>query len=191
MNVARLALFASGSGTNVENIIKYFGTNEALSVSLVLSNKKDAFVIERAKKFGVESVVFNRNDLSNSLIIDNILARKNIDIIILAGFLLKMPERILRKFPSRVINIHPALLPKYGGLGMYGMNVHKAVIEGGERESGITIHLVDEEYDRGKTLFQALCTIDKNDTPDTLAEKIHRLEQLYFPLVIEGYIRSL
>lgn len=190
MNVARIAVFASGSGTNAENIIKHFGTEGDIRVVLVLSNKKDAFVLERARKFGVESVVFTRDDLSNSLIIDNILAEKNIDFIILAGFLLKIPERILRKYPSRVINIHPALLPRFGGKGMYGMNVHRAVIEAGETESGITVHLIDEEYDRGRTLFQALCPVSGEETPESLAASVHTLEQLYFPLVIEGYIRS-
>jgi phosphoribosylglycinamide formyltransferase-1 len=190
MTPVRIAIFASGSGTNAENIISYFGSGGNLSVALVLSNKKDAFVLERAAKLGIESVIFSYDELLNSLTVDNILAEKNINLIILAGFLLKIPLRILQKYPERIINIHPALLPKFGGKGMYGMNVHKAVIDAGEKESGITVHVVDEEYDRGKNLFQATCPVSENDTPSSLADKIHTLEMRYFPLVIEGYIRA-
>jgi len=190
MKLARIAIFASGSGTNAENIIEHFGKEGNISVVLLLSNKKDAYVLERVKKFGTDSVVFTNNELQNSDLIDNILSSKKIDYLILAGFLLKMPERIVDKYEGRIINIHPALLPKFGGKGMFGNNVHKAVIEAGEKRSGVTIHLVDKDYDRGTILFQAECDISLNESSDSLAEKIHRLEQLYFPLIIEGYIKS-
>ncbi len=190
MKLARIAIFASGSGTNAENIIEHFGKDGNISVVLLLSNKKDAYVLERVKKFGTDSVVFSNNELQNSNLIDNILSSKKVDYLILAGFLLKMPERIVDNYKGRIINIHPALLPKFGGKGMYGNNVHKAVIEAGEKRSGITIHLVDKDYDRGTILFQAECDLSVNENCDSLAEKIHRLEQLYFPLIVEGYIKS-
>ena len=190
MKLARIAIFASGSGTNAENNIEHFGKDGNISVVLLLSNKKDAYVLERVKKFGTDSVVFSNNELQNSNLIDNILSSKKVDYLILAGFLLKMPERIVDNYKGRIINIHPALLPKFGGKGMYGNNVHKAVIEAGEKRSGITIHLVDKDYDRGTILFQAECDLSVNENCDSLAEKIHRLEQLYFPLIVEGYIKS-
>ncbi len=190
MKLARIAIFASGSGTNAENIIEHFGKEGNISVVLLLSNKKDAYVLERVKKFGTESVVFSNNELQNSDLIDNILSSKKVDYLILAGFLLKIPERIVDKYEGRIINIHPALLPKFGGKGMYGKNVHNTVIEAGEKRSGITIHLVDRDYDRGTILFQAECDLSHNESSDSLAEKIHRLEQIYFPLIIEGYIKS-
>jgi phosphoribosylglycinamide formyltransferase-1 len=190
MSLIKIAIFASGSGTNAENIINYFKESKLVKVGLVLSNKNNAYVLERASKLNVNYSVFSANELVTTSIIDEILQQQNIDIIVLAGFLLKIPKRLLEKYPSKIINIHPALLPNYGGKGMYGMNVHNAVIEAGEKESGITIHLVDEIYDNGKILFQAKCPISQTDTPDDLAAKIHSLEQLHFPRVIEEYITN-
>ncbi|MFA6334638.1 MAG: phosphoribosylglycinamide formyltransferase [Bacteroidales bacterium] len=190
MSIVKIAIFASGSGTNAENIIKYFYGSTLCKVELVLSNKNNAFVLERAKKLGVDTFVFSVNQLNEFTLVDELLEARRIDFIVLAGFLLKIPQRILEKYPSRIINIHPALLPSYGGKGMYGMKVHQAVIEAGEPESGITIHLVDENYDNGKVLFQARCSISNGDTAEDLANKIHLLEQAHFPRVIEEYITT-
>ncbi len=188
MSFIKLAIFASGSGTNAENIIKHFSNNPTFKVSLILSNKKNAYVLERAKQFKIPFEIFDRDQLENSTFVDDILTSYKINYIILAGFLLKIPDRLLNKYPKKIINIHPALLPKYGGKGMHGMNVHAAVINNGEIESGITIHLVNNEYDKGTIIFQAKCNVEKEDTPETLATKIHQLEQQYFPKVIEQYI---
>jgi len=188
MSCIKIAIFASGSGTNAENIIKYFGDKSLCEVSLVLCNKKDAYVLERARQLNIPSVVFNKKQLEDGTYIDDLLSEKSIEFIILAGFLLKIPERLLNKYHKRIINIHPALLPKYGGKGMHGMHVHEAVIAAGEKESGITVHIIDADYDKGETLFQAKCTIGKEDTPEDLASKIHELEQRYFPESIENYI---
>ncbi|MFA5849269.1 MAG: phosphoribosylglycinamide formyltransferase [Bacteroidales bacterium] len=190
MSPIKIAVFASGSGTNAENIVRYFKDSTLCKVELILSNKKDAYVLERAGQLGVESFVFSARELGETDVVNDLLDKKGIDFIILAGFLLKIPNGLLAKFPSRIINIHPALLPSYGGKGMYGMNVHKAVIDAGEKESGITIHLVDEHYDNGQILFQARCTISESDTPEDLANKIHTLEQTHFPRVIEEYITT-
>jgi Folate-dependent phosphoribosylglycinamide formyltransferase PurN len=204
MDKANIAIFASGSGSNAENITRYlnFAPNREadltitahspkIEVSLILSNNKDAYVLERAAKLGVASVVFTKKELEQGLTIDNILREYHIDFIILAGFLLKFPERLVKEYSRKIINIHPALLPKYGGKGMYGSNVHKAVIAAGESETGITIHLVDELYDNGEHLFQAKCSVTQNDTPETLAAKIHQLEADHFPAVIYRYIQGL
>ncbi|MDD2504561.1 MAG: phosphoribosylglycinamide formyltransferase [Clostridia bacterium] len=190
MSPVKIAIFASGSGTNAENIINYFSGSTLCKVELILCNKNNAFVLERAKKLGVDTFVFSANQLNESFIIDELLEARSIDFLILAGFLLKIPQRLLGKYPARIINIHPALLPSYGGKGMYGMKVHQAVVEAGEKESGITIHLVDEHYDNGKILFQARCTISKGETPEDLANKIHQLEQEHFPRVIQEYITT-
>ena len=190
MKLIKLAIFASGSGTNAENIINYFTGSTQCKIELVLCNKNNAYVLERAKNLGVESLVFSASQLNDSEMIDEQLHKREIDFLILAGFLLKVPDRLLEKYPSKIINIHPALLPSYGGKGMYGMNVHRAVIAAGEKESGITIHLVDEHYDNGKILFQAKCNISPEDTPEDLASKIHLLEQAHFPRVIEEYITT-
>jgi phosphoribosylglycinamide formyltransferase-1 len=161
-----------------------------MKVSLILSNKNSAYVLERARKLGVKSAVFTAEQLNNSTFVDSILAEEKIDAIILSGFLLKVPDRIIAKYSGRIINIHPALLPKFGGKGMYGMKVHKAVIDSGDTQSGITIHLVDEYYDNGKILFQSTCNVEPGDTPESLAEKIHKLEYRYFPEVIGKYLQE-
>ena len=161
-----------------------------MKVSLILSNKNSAYVLERARKLGVKRAVYTGEKLNNSTFVDSILAEEKIDAIILSGFLLKVPDRIIAKYSGRIINIHPALLPKFGGKGMYGMKVHKAVIDSGDTQSGITIHLVDEYYDNGKILFQSTCNVEPGDTPESLAEKIHKLEYRYFPEVIGKYLQE-
>jgi len=186
--VKNIAIFASGSGTNAENIIKYFRNHPDISIQLVLSNNKNAYVLERAKNLGVESMVFNRNTFYHTDEIINILKNKKIEYIVLAGFLWLIPKHFICAFENRIINIHPALLPKYGGKGMYGMNVHKAVIENKEKQSGISIHYVNEQYDEGDIIFQATCPVTENDMPESLAGKIHELEYEHFPKVIEMWI---
>lgn len=191
MNGAKIAIFASGSGSNAQNIVLYMRENNnifTITPTIILSNKTDAFVLERAAKLGVKSHTFTAKELREDDIVDNILNSNNIDFIILAGFLLKLPDRFIQKYRGRIINIHPSLLPKFGGKGMYGDAVHKAVIESGEKESGITIHLVDEIYDNGEHIFQARCNISEGETPMTLANKIHDLEKEHFPRVICEYI---
>lgn len=181
----RIAIFASGNGSNAENIAKYFHNHPTVKIALVLSNRAEAFVLKRAQKLGLPSNVFTADDLKNPKKVLKILLDAKIDLIILAGFLSKIPKIIIDHFPEKIINLHPALLPDFGGKGMYGMKVHEAVIKAEKHESGITIHYVDEIYDNGKIIFQAKCTIDPNETPESLAKKIHRLEYRHFPLVIE------
>ncbi len=186
----KIVIFASGSGTNAENIIQHFQEIDDVCISYVLSNKKDAKVHDRAKKHGITSLYFNKEVfLADNGIIN--LLKKEADIIVLAGFLWKVPEHIVCAFPNRILNIHPALLPKYGGKGMYGSHVHRAVIENKEKESGITIHYVNEKYDEGAILFQASVTIEEKDTPESLAKKIHQLEHKHFPEVIASVIEKL
>jgi len=185
-----LAIFASGNGTNAENIIRYFFNNPDIHIRLILTNNPDAFVLKRIKPYEISSFVFSAKTLRTTDLVLNKLIEYNIDYIILAGFLLMIPENILNAYPERIINIHPALLPKYGGKGMYGMYVHRAVIDSKEKESGITIHYIDNEYDKGKIIFQANCYINEDETPETLSDKIHLLEQQYFPSVIENEIRK-
>ena len=186
----RLAIFASGSGTNAENIIRFFRPKENTSVSLVLCNKPDAKVIERADKLGVETFVFSRDDLYNSDQILRALHHYQISHIVLAGFLWLIPGSLVKAYPGAIVNIHPALLPKYGGKGMYGAKVHEAVIANREPESGITIHYVNEKYDDGNIIFQAKCPVSDNETPESLAAKIHQLEYDHFPRVIEEVINK-
>jgi len=184
-----IAIFASGSGSNAENIVRYFDGNNDISVKLIISNKVDAFVHERAKRLGVKSVTFPKTDFVNADVILKYLKENSIDFIVLAGFLLKVPECIINAYPDKIINIHPALLPKYGGKGMYGDRVHKAVVESGERESGITIHYVNENYDEGNIIFQAVCEVETTDTYKDVAQKVHELEYLHFPKVIEEVVK--
>lgn len=183
----KIALFASGSGTNVENIIRYFRDSKLVKVSKVYSNNAKAGVLDKCKKLGVESVVFTKDDffLSDLILID---VKKSCDIIVLAGFLWKVPENIIKEFSNKIINIHPSLLPKYGGKGMYGMNVHKAVKENKEAQSGITIHFVNEHYDKGQIIFQASIAVLDSDSAEDIAAKIHLLEYEHFPRVIEETI---
>ena len=181
----RIVIFASGSGTNAQNIIECFQKSDFAKVTLVLSNKKNAKVLERAKFLNVPSNSFSKEDLSGSDRILNVLLNEKPEIIVLAGFLLKFPEAILNEFPNKVINIHPALLPKYGGKGMYGSRVHESVIENNETETGVTIHYVNENYDEGAIIFQKKVIVSENDTPDSVAKKVHELEYEFFPKVIK------
>jgi phosphoribosylglycinamide formyltransferase-1 len=183
----RLAILASGSGTNAENIINYFKNHKNIKVSKILTNNANAKVLERAKKWNVPSVFFSKQEFYHSNLVLDIL-KKDADFIILAGFLWKVPIFILNEFPNKIINIHPALLPKYGGKGMYGMFVHKAVVENKEKKSGITIHYVNENYDEGAIIFQKYFDISPTDSADDVAAKIHILEQENFPQVIEKLI---
>ena len=186
--MTRIAIFASGSGSNAENIFNYFKDNNSVEISLILTNNTKAFVIERAKNLDVKSHVFSKIDFLNTNSVLSILEENKIDLVVLAGFLLKIPENLIKAYPNKIVNIHPALLPKYGGKGMYGDNVHKAVVAAKETESGITIHFVNENYDEGKIIFQAKCPILENDTYEAVAAKIHKLEYEYFPKAIAGLI---
>lgn len=184
----RIAIFASGSGTNAENIIRYFLHNENVEISLIFSNKKDAFVHERSKKLGIPSYTFSKKEFDEGDPVLETLRQYKIDWIVLAGFLLKISPPLLEAYPHKIINIHPALLPKYGGKGMYGSYVHRAVVEAGEKESGITIHYVNENYDEGNIIFQASCKVLPTDSAEEVARKVHDLEYRHFPSVIESAI---
>lgn len=186
-----IVLFASGSGTNAENIIKHFAENKLAKVSAVFCNRPDAFVIERAKKLNVPVVVFGRKEFYESDAVLQKLKSLQTDLIVLAGFLWLVPDKLIRDYEGRIINIHPALLPKYGGKGMYGAKVHEAVLAAGEKESGITIHFVNEHFDAGKIIFQAKCTIEQKDTAETVATKVHQLEHLHFPKVIGQLLQKI
>lgn len=183
----KIVIFASGSGTNAENLIKYFNAKATGAVVAVFTNNPNAKVIDRAKNLNVPTVIFSKNDFNESKVLHEINSFEP-DWIVLAGFLLKLPESFVAAFPDKIINIHPALLPKYGGKGMYGMHVHRAVVENREKETGITIHYVNENYDEGSIIFQKKVTVLVTDTPEVVAEKIHELEQRYFPEVVEKLI---
>jgi phosphoribosylglycinamide formyltransferase 1 len=186
-----IAIFASGSGSNAENIIKYFSTSKSAKVSLVLSNKREAYVLKRAATLNVRSVFFDRKELYEKEKVIRYLSMYKIEFIVLAGFLWLIPQEILDLYRNRIINIHPALLPKYGGKGMYGEKVHQAVIANHDKESGITIHYVNKDYDKGDIIFQTRCKIENGDTTDTLATKVHSLEYEYFPKIIEELVLKL
>ena len=179
----RIVIFASGSGTNAENIINYFEKSKNVQIAYIVSNNNKAGVLERADRLKVPVRVFTKKEMNSELFLN--FLKEEADYLILAGFLLKIPERIILRFPNRIINIHPALLPKYGGKGMYGMHVHQAVVNNKEQKTGITIHLVNENYDEGAILFQKEVVVLKNDTANDVAAKIHQLEQENFPKVIE------
>ncbi|MDR2801681.1 MAG: phosphoribosylglycinamide formyltransferase [Prevotellaceae bacterium] len=186
-----LALFASGAGSNVENIINYFNRSKKnITVGIVFASHPHAGVIERAQRANVPVHVFDRNDFYHTGNIERELQEYHVDAIVFAGFLWLAPARLIQLFPHRILNIHPALLPAHGGKGMYGMNVHRAVIASRERKSGITIHEVNSEYDSGKIIFQATCSISPSDTPETLASKIHKLEYQHFPRIIEEWVNT-
>ena len=184
----RIAVLASGNGSNAEEIFKYFKNHSDIEVRLLLSNNLNAFALKRAKNHAIRSVVFNRNEFLDGTIIRSQLEVEGITHIVLAGFLWLIPAYLLKTFPDRIINIHPALLPKYGGKGMYGSKVHEAVKAARDLETGITIHLVNDRYDEGKILFQEKCAITGNDTPDEIAACVHKLEHAYYPKVIEKWI---
>ncbi|MBJ6367370.1 phosphoribosylglycinamide formyltransferase [Snuella sedimenti] len=181
----RIVIFASGSGSNAENLIKFFQKSQKASVVQVLTNNPQAKVLDRCKTLKVSALSFNNIALNQTPDVLNILKASQPDLIILAGFLWKFPETILNEFPNKVINIHPALLPKYGGKGMYGMHVHNAVVKNNEKETGITIHYVNEHYDEGAIIFQAKCSVSPTDSAEDIAAKIHELEMEHFPKVVE------
>ena len=184
----RIAIFASGSGTNAENIIKYFQANKSAEVVLVLSNNPEAFVLNRASELNVKTIIFDKNQLNDSAWALENLSNLEIDLVVLAGFLWKFPPHLLNMFQNKVLNIHPSLLPKYGGKGMYGTHVHKAVVANKETESGITIHYVNEHYDDGAIIFQAKCSVLQTDTFEDVGAKIHQLESNHFPEAIQNIL---
>lgn len=187
-----IAIFASGSGSNAENLFKYYANSTNVKIKLIITNNENAGVVEKANRYRKNIQIISKTALSNytEQLID-FLQTEKVDLIVLAGFLLKIPEALVKAFPNRIINIHPSLLPKYGGKGMYGANVHKAVVEANEKESGITIHFVNEEYDKGEIILQAKCEVSNNETIETLAEKIHQLEYEYLPKALDKVIQAL
>jgi len=185
-----IAIFASGNGSNTENICAFFQNSSDINVVLICSNNKDAYVVKIAKKLQIPLFLFTKQGLENFFKLETVLTENRVDFIILAGFLLKIPKKMLENYPNKIINIHPALLPKYGGKGMYGNNVHKAVLEKKETESGITIHFVNSKYDDGEIVFQTKCKVENNDSVESLGEKIRKLEQEFFPKTIEGVIKN-
>ncbi len=187
-----IAIFASGSGTNAEGLIQHFAASKEVKIKLVVTNNPDAGVVKRAEAHKKNIHLISKEALTNytEQIID-FLQTEKVDLIILAGFLLLIPAKIIQAFPKRIINIHPALLPRHGGKGMYGSKVHEAVLKAGEKESGITVHYVDEQYDHGEQILQALCKVEENDTVQSLTKKIHELEYFYFPKAVEKVIEKL
>ena len=188
MSPKKIAFFASGSGSNVENIVLYFREKEIAAQFLVLCNNPNAYVLQRADKLGIESIVFDKKALTESGEVLRQLQAFNPDLIVLAGFLWLMPASFVQAFPNRIVNIHPALLPKYGGKGMYGMRVHEAVVANHEKESGITIHYVNEHYDEGAYICQVTCAIAPHDSPEDVAQKVHQLEYAHFPKTIAALL---
>jgi phosphoribosylglycinamide formyltransferase-1 len=185
-----LAVFASGNGSNAENIALYFKEHPHIHLKLILTNNPQAGVIQRAHKLGIDIHVFNRMEFNNTQLTE-LLQKHRIDLIVLAGFLWKIPQHMLAAFPDKIINIHPALLPKYGGKGMYGDKVHESVKKNGEKESGISIHFVNEQYDEGQIIFQQSCSIDaEKDSIDVIAQKVHELEYTHYPRIIEQLLLS-
>ena len=188
MDGHKIAILVSGTGTNAINIIEYFEKNSVADVALVVSNKTDALAVEKAQNKGVKTIVFNNESFKKNSIVLNYLKSESIDFIVLAGFLMKVPNDIIHAYPNKIVNLHPSLLPKYGGKGMYGSHVHRAVIEAQESESGISIHFVNEEYDEGAIIFQAKVRVEKKDSVEVLAQKIRQLEHRFFPKIVEQVI---
>lgn len=187
----KIAILASGSGSNAENIFNYFSDNNSnIEISAIITNKSDAFVLKRAENLDIPSHIITGAQMKNEAYVMDILKSYGIEFIVLAGYLLKIPEYLIRNYPDKIVNIHPALLPNYGGKGMYGDNVHKAVVAAGENESGITIHYVNENYDEGKIIFQAKCEVLPTDTYEDVANKVHKLEYEHFPRVIAEVIEK-
>lgn len=186
----KIAIFASGNGSNCENIIKYFSQSEVARVVLVVTNNPSAKVIERAKRLNTDISIVPKDSISDSSIMLPLLREKSIDLIVLAGFMLFIPPFLIDNYPHRIVNIHPSLLPKYGGKGMYGMHVHEAVKENNEKESGITIHFVNNEYDRGEIIAQYSTPVSPDDSAEEIAEKVHKLEYAHYPSIIEKIIRE-
>jgi phosphoribosylglycinamide formyltransferase 1 len=187
----RIAIFASGSGSNAQRIMEHFKRNKEMEVALVLCNKPDAYVLQRADNFEVPTHVFTKEELYHTNSIDNLMKNLEIDILVLAGFMWLIPERLIQAYPKRIVNIHPALLPKFGGEGMYGRKVHEAVLNSGDAETGISIHYVNEHFDEGEIIYQSRCSVDKNDDAEKLAYKVHQLEHLHYPKIIEDLLKKL
>ncbi len=187
--IQKIAYFASGSGTNVENIVSYLQSKNITTESLILCNKPTAVVFERAEKLGIESFLFDAVSLDSGNVLQK-LKKFQPDLIILAGFVLLIPDNIIQEFPNRIINIHPALLPNYGGKGMYGKRVHEAVLANNEKQSGITIHYIDENYDKGKYILKASCPVIDGETIESLSEKIHLLEYEHYPKIVEHLLNK-
>ena len=188
--MVNLAIFVSGNGTNCENIIKYFQNSEIVKTAVVISNRKDAYALVRAEKLHVANLILNKQQINDKDYILGVLQQYQVDFIVLAGFLLMIPDFLIDSFPKKIINLHPALLPKFGGKGMYGHHVHQAVKEAGENKTGMTVHYVSPVCDGGDIISQFECTVDKNDTPEDIARKENELEMKYFPEVIEKVIRK-
>jgi len=186
----QIAIFASGTGTNTRKIIDYFHNHREVRISLIVSDKPGAGVLSIAREKSIPSLILEKEQFFHGNAYVDELREKKIDFIVLAGFLKKIPGALVKEFRGRILNIHPALLPRHGGKGMYGLHVHEAVIRAGEKETGITIHYVDEQYDHGQVIFQASCTVDPADTPDTLAGKVHLLEYEHFAKVIEDVVEQ-
>jgi phosphoribosylglycinamide formyltransferase-1 len=186
----RIAIFASGNGSNAQRIAEYFTESSVATVALIVSNKQEAYVLERAKILNIPACCFSKEQFREGDDILTLLREYKIDFVVLAGFLLLIPQKLIQAFPNAIVNIHPALLPKFGGKGMYGSHVHEAVIAAKEPESGITVHLVNEKYDDGEYILQATCPVTADDTPATLAEKIHQLEYEHFPQTIEKVLKA-
>jgi phosphoribosylglycinamide formyltransferase 1 len=187
----KIAIFASGSGSNAQNIAEFFKNSDGVKIDCILSNRTDAYVLERAKSLEIDTLTFSKEDFYDSKNVLHFLQLRGVDFIILAGFLWLIPKYLIEAYPKKIVNIHPALLPKFGGKGMYGMKVHQAVVDAKEPESGITIHYVNEKYDDGDILFQAKCPVEATDTAEMVAEKVHALEYKHFPAVIEKIIADL
>lgn len=189
LHMKKILLFASGTGSNVENIIQYFKNNPDVKIAAVFSNNSNAIVLDKAKNHNVPTLIFNKEQLTDGFVFDKIAELKP-DLIVLAGFLWKMPEEIVSAYPNKIINIHPALLPKYGGKGMYGIKVHQTVLENKEKETGITIHYVNEYYDEGEFIFQEKVNIEDCASADEIANKINKLEHKHFPEIIERLLEG-
>jgi phosphoribosylglycinamide formyltransferase-1 len=185
MQMKRIAILASGNGTNAQRIIDHFKESTQASVDWVISNKQDAYVLKRAADAGVENLFVPADRLKDGAQFVKMLSEHHIDLVVLAGYLLLIPKEVIQHFSQRILNIHPALLPAYGGRGMYGEHVHRAVIADKQKESGITIHYVNEHYDEGAIIFQARCPVLPDDTPESLAQRIHELEHAHYPKIIE------
>ena len=190
MPLKRIAIFASGSGSNAQRIMEHFKRHKEMEVAIVLSNRADSYVLQRADNFEIPTHVFSKEELYDSATILKLLKNLNIDIIVLAGFLWLIPENIIRQYPKRIINIHPALLPKYGGKGMYGDIIHETVIANHDHETGITIHYVNETFDEGEIIYQNKCLVENTDTTEKLAYKVHQLEHLHYPRIIEDLLKK-
>ena len=186
----KLAIFASGSGSNAENICRYFKNHTDVKVVLICTNKLDAFIVKRAKKLNIPIAFITKTKLDDFSGLRKTLQNTKVDFVILAGFLLKLPPIMVEEYQNRILNIHPSLLPKYGGKGMYGNNVHKAVLENKETESGISVHFVNQNYDEGELILQEKCSVSENETLETLAAKIHQLEKKYLPIAIEKVLKN-